>query len=513
MSKRYATPAVAIIPGCIGGRARDSADVFQQSLVRAHSAGLQRVLDAFATGSGSHSDHFAQFDTAERGQWTRLDERQKSRQVECAGDGGYHGDGTDPDAVFPRNGDESRPWSSDPRDEIRWGQYPADRPYTIYDGNYLNWFHSSPTVPTRRLAVLKEAASTLLSRMDGVNVGLVATNFDQGGSVLFPLEDIATARTGIIDSINAITPDGWSPLSETLYEAGQYFAGRAVEYGAGHGPQESAPGSRDPSSGGAAYASPLRLGCQKNHIVLLTGGTPTQDADADARIAALPDFSSLVGPGCDGAGDGACLDDMAAYLFAADLSPSLPGHQNVVTHVIGLEADMPLLASTAIRGGGTNFTSTDGSSLLAALTNTFTFVRDVQTHFAAPTVPVDSFNRLRNADDLYLAVFRPTVNTRWPGNIKKYRLRRVRWRHSGRQGPSRRRSPHRLVRPRFTQFLVIGCGRCGRLVGRRREQDPRTLVAQRLYLSRRTSAEPCWQRSSAVQRHDRRGVARNRRSR
>ena len=383
----------------------------------------QRALDAFATGSGSHSDHFAQFDTAERGQWKRLDERQKSRQVECAGDGGYHGDGTDPGAVFPRNGDESRPWSSDPRDEIRWGQYPADRPYTIYDGNYLNWFHSSPAVPTRRLAVLKEAASTLLSRMDGVNVGLMATNFDQGGSVLFPLEDIATARTGIIDSIDAITPDGWSPLSETLYEAGQYFAGRAVEYGAGHGPQESAPGARDPNSGGAAYASPLRLGCQKNHIVLLTGGTPTQDVGADARIAALPDFLSLVGPGCDGAGDGACLDDMATYLFAADLSPSLPGHQNVVTHAIGLEADMPLLASTAIRGGGTNFTSTDGSSLLAALTATFAFVRDVQTHFAAPTVPVDSFNRLRNADDLYLAVFRPTENTRWPGNIKKFRLR------------------------------------------------------------------------------------------
>ena len=383
----------------------------------------QRGLDAFTTGIGSHTDHFAQFDTAARGQWKRLDDSEKSREVECEGDGGYHGDGTDTAAVHARNGDDSGPWSFDPRDEIRWGQYPADRLYTIYDGNYLNWFYSSPAIAKARLEVLKEVATTLLSRMDGVNVGLMATNFDQGGSVIFPLQDIATARAGIIDSINAITPEGWSPLAETLYEAGQYYAGRAVEYGAGHGPQESAPGARDPNSGGAVYASPLRLGCQKNHIVLLTNGTPTLDVDADARIAALPDYSSLVGSGCDGAGDGACLDDMASYLFAADLNPSLPGRQNIVTHVIGFEADLPLLASTANRGGGRYFTTTDGSSLLAALTNAFALVRDVQTGFTAPTVPVDSFNRLRNADDLYLAVFRATETARWPGNIKRFRLR------------------------------------------------------------------------------------------
>lgn len=383
----------------------------------------RRGLDAFMAGSGGHADRLAQFDPADRGRWRRLDPRQKSRPVECRGDSGHHGGGSDPAAVHARNGDDGRPWSTDPRDEIRWGQYPADRLYTIYDGNYLNWFHAAPTVAETRIDILKKVATTLLSRMNGVAVGLAATNPDQGGSIIHPLRDIADARTDLIDAIDAITPAGASPLAETLYEAGQYYAGRAVEYGSGHGPQESALAARDANRGGAAYVSPLRSGCRRNYIVLLTAGAPSMDVDADARIAALPGFAAHTDGGCDGAGDGACLDDMAAYLFSADLDPVLPGRQSVTTFVIGFEADRPLLEATAARGGGAYFTADDTASLLAALTDTFTVVRDIRTGFAAPTVPVDQFNRSRHADDLYLAVFQAANAARWPGNVKKFRLR------------------------------------------------------------------------------------------
>ena len=171
----------------------------------------------------------------------------------------------------------------------------------------------------------------------------MATNFDQGGSVLHAIEDIDTARATLIDTVRGLTAAGGSPLAETLYEAGQYFAGRAVAYGDGHGPQVSVVESRVSNGGGADYASPMELGCQKNFIVLLTDGVPTQDVDADPSIAALPGFSSAVGSACDGTGDGACLDDMTAYLFAADLDPSSPGKQNVITYVVGFTADDPLL--------------------------------------------------------------------------------------------------------------------------------------------------------------------------
>ena len=383
----------------------------------------QMSLDAFALGIGRHTNHFAQFDAAVDGRWERLDEREKNRLVECEDDGGRHGDGTDPRAVFAQYGDVDRPWSNDPRDEISWGQRPAERLYTIYDGNWLNWFHGPPAVPETRHLVLKDVAETLLTRIDNVNVGLMATNFDQGGSVLHPIEDIDTARAALIDSVRGLTAEGWTPLAETLYEAGQYFAGRTVHYGDGRGSQVSVARSRDVDSGGARYASPMRFGCQKNFIVLLTGSAPSEDVNADNRITSLPGFSDAVGPGCDGTGDGACLDDMAAYLFAADLDPASPGQQGVVTHVVGFTADEPLLAATAARGGGAYFTTDDGASLRVALTSVATSIRETQTSFTAATVPVDGFNRLRNGDKLYLAVFRAAGNIHWPGNIKQYRLR------------------------------------------------------------------------------------------
>lgn len=43
--------------------------------------------------------------------------------------------------------------------------------------------------------------------------------------------------------------------------------------------------------------------------------------------------------------------------------------------------------------------------------------------FTPLAVPIDSFNRTRNVNDLFVGVFRPAAATRWPGNLKKYRLR------------------------------------------------------------------------------------------
>ena len=74
----------------------------------------QMSLDAFTLGIGRHTDHFAQFDAAVGGRWERLDEREKNRLVECEDDGGRHGDGTDPRAVFAQYGDVDRPWSQRP---------------------------------------------------------------------------------------------------------------------------------------------------------------------------------------------------------------------------------------------------------------------------------------------------------------------------------------------------------------------------------------------------------------
>ena len=166
-----------------------------------------------------------------------------------------------------------------------------------------------------------------------------------------------------------------------------------------------------------------KFSCQKNFTVLLTDGEPTEDTGANGKVPALPGFSTLVGNACDGSGDGMCLDDMAEYMYEADLDPNLPGKQNATTYTIGFTVDLPLLASTAVRGGGEYYTADDTASLSTALTNIITSILDTQTTFISPAVSVNSFNRTQTVNDLFISVFRASGDVHWPGNLKKYRLR------------------------------------------------------------------------------------------
>ncbi len=207
-----------------------------------------------------------------------------------------------------------------------------------------------------------------------------------------------------------------------MYEAGQYFTGRNVDYG-NVGPVMSVPASRlGGGAGGVTYSKPINYACQKNYIVLLTDGAPTRDVDAQSKIEGLPNFSSLVGPTCDGSGNGACLDDMAEYLYKADLDGSLPGVQNVTTYTIGFAVDLPLLKSTAERGGGEYKLADNTSTLANVLSEIILSIKDDATTFTAPSVPVNAFNRTQNLNDVFVSVFQPSATVHWPGNLKKYRL-------------------------------------------------------------------------------------------
>ncbi len=378
------------------------------------------AISSFSSGAGYYSDQMAQYDPGAADQWTHVEQEHKARLVECEDDRGLHGDGSGGPAVYAQDGDDDRPWSDNALDEVSWGQTPTDLTYTVYDGNYLNWFYG-PTNTSTRIQVLKDVATNLLSTLNNVNVGLMRFNESEGGPVIHAIEDISTARDSIHATISDLPASGTTPLSETLYEAGQYYAGRQVDFGNAGEPQVSVLSSRRPDNYDI-YDSPFEFGCQKNFAILLSDGVPNNDVSADTKIPALPGFSDLVGADCDGGGDGACLDDMAAYLFEADLDPDLPGQQNIITHTIGFTIDLPLLATTAARGGGSYSTANDTASLLTALTNIVISVLSTQTSFTAPTVSVDNFNRTRTLNDLYLTVFEASGNAHWPGNLKKYRL-------------------------------------------------------------------------------------------
>ena len=93
-----------------------------------------------------------------------------------------------------------------------------------------------------------------------------------------------------------------------------------------------------------------------------------------------------------------------------------------MTHTIGFEVDFPLLVSTAARGGGEYHLADDTASLSTALSGIVLSIFDNTGTFAAPAVPVNSFNRTQNLSDVFISVFQPTETARWLGNLKKYRL-------------------------------------------------------------------------------------------
>jgi type IV pilus assembly protein PilY1 len=393
----------------------------------------QAGVTALASTGQYTAQYMAQYDptnSTSGKRWEQIDASRKANLIECNADNGIHGDGNPTNERYPENGPTiaANAWdTSSGRGGFAWNARGlTGTSYTIYDGNWLNWAHG-PTGFRTRLEVVQEVTNSLLDQIGGVNVGLMTFSANsQGGYVVNAMGDIATNLTSMKNAVNGLTPGGFTPLSETLYEAAMYYMGRPVDYGTA---------SVAASRSGSNYNSPLDLSCQKNFVVFLTDGEPTQDTDADSKITSLTDsagdsFGSLVGGSCDAesypAGfspsGGQCLDELAEFMHDGDLSP-LPGAQNIDTYTIGFTVNLPILADTATRGGGQYYTADDTATLSNALTNIVTSILDTEVTFTAPTVSINALNQARNLNDLYVSVFSPSGTEHWPGNLKKYRLR------------------------------------------------------------------------------------------
>jgi type IV pilus assembly protein PilY1 len=325
--------------------------------------------------------------------------------------------------------------------------------YTLFSGNYLNYQVNPPLIGTTRMDIVQSAATSMVNSLSGVNIGLMrysdnSASFSgdqaaKGGFVAFPMSPVETSRTALNATINSYSPAGWTPLSETLFEAYRYFSGGNVLFGDTSVPALSVPGSRVGGVAGAAqYQSPISFACQKNYVVYLTDGLPTQDNQADALVAAIPDFTT-VGGTCDAttaspytssfwgpsATAGRCLAPIAQYMHNKDLRSALDGSQTVATSFIAFGNDPNLatafnqyLTPAATRGGGRAYTAGDLASLETVLTSITSGILDEASTFTAPTVAVNAFNRTQTLSDLYISVFEPSTNFHWPGNVKKFSI-------------------------------------------------------------------------------------------
>ena len=194
-------------------------------------------MTAFTTG-GFYTDNMAQYDpTNGERRWETIAAAQKTRAVECQDDHGTHGNGGA--ERYARNGANTNGYWGNVGDTqlVSWGQNPAANTYTLYSGNYLNWYYG-PTAFQTRLQVVQDVATDLLDSVNGVNVGLIYFNDvvdgdpirSEGGRVQHAMEAIATARAPMQATINALTPETYTPLSETLYEAALYYSGGPVSF-------------------------------------------------------------------------------------------------------------------------------------------------------------------------------------------------------------------------------------------------------------------------------------------
>ncbi|MDH3977328.1 MAG: PilC/PilY family type IV pilus protein [Gammaproteobacteria bacterium] len=351
--------------------------------------------------------------------WEKLPADGTENSVECAADEGIHGNGLN-SKTWAIDGIDG-PWSADPTNRIAWGTNATSA--TLFDGNWLNWQDNPPVVTTTRLDVVKDVVNSTLDSMSDVNVGVMEFNPSEGGPVIEAISDLNTSREQLKTTINALRPGGQTPISETLYEAGQYLAGRAVDYGDVNAGNRSVAESRLGNSlDSARYLSPLDSEGQNNYIVLLTDGEPSDDNSANRKIESLPGYQDLVGETCDDDIDGDCLDKMSSYLFKADLRDDVDEQQNVITHTIGFTINLELLQETAERGGGKYFVADDTATLTRALSNLAQDFTRTASLLAPAAIPVNTFDRSQRFNDVYLSLFKPASTYHWPGNLKKYRL-------------------------------------------------------------------------------------------
>jgi type IV pilus assembly protein PilY1 len=298
---------------------------------------------------------------------------------------------------------------------------PSLQQYRLFSANYVVYYNQFRTVSLgTRMSIMQDAATQLLGSLTGVNVGLMRYSNNSGsgdfrasgGYVVEAVSPIATSRANLIATVNGFSANGYTPLSETLFEAERYFSGGAVLFGNSSVPGTSVAASRLPATPtGANYDSPAEFSCQKNYVVYLTDGLPTADSEANVAINALPNFGAL-GGSCLAAGSGPdsswpdsglCLGALAQYMFNADLrsgSGNPAGKQNVRSYFIGLGSDFvdssnqlnaaySYLDNAATRGGGSAYQAGDLTELNDTLNKIFADIHRRTQSFAAPAVGVN----------------------------------------------------------------------------------------------------------------------------
>ena len=312
--------------------------------------------------------------------------------------------------------------------EFDWFNFITDAKPTLYSANYVNYYNNTAlVVPNQtKISIARSTINSIIDSFHSIRFGIMIFNNNgdadsnaggnHGGRVIMKVDTMDDARrTAMKTVVSNIVTDGWTPLSETMWEARRYYGGLSVQYG--DNDPTKLPARDLTAESGGNYISPLKYSCQKGFIIYITDGDPTNDTAANANIA------TQIGSTC----SGNCLDDLAGWMANNDVNTTLDGTQTVRTFTVSFgtgisAAGLQLLQDAATKGQGLYLNATNSSELLGALQTALANILTDTTSFAAPALSINAFNRLYNSDDVYFALFKPADTVAWDGNLKRFRL-------------------------------------------------------------------------------------------
>jgi len=168
-----------------------------------------------------------------------------------------------------------------------------------------------------------------------VRLGYMHYNYDDGGKLYNPVDDAGQDNShfeDIVETINSLRCEGWTPTDEAVYEATRYFQQTSPRYS-----QDSSTWYQDPyifrmpDPNDPSQMVDQVVPCSKSFIILITDGEPNYNED----IGSWAD-RAFVGDGWfNYSGQYSYyLDDMAYTTHTQDIRTDLDGNQTLTLYTV-----------------------------------------------------------------------------------------------------------------------------------------------------------------------------------
>ncbi|WP_020560295.1 PilC/PilY family type IV pilus protein [Thiofilum flexile] len=182
------------------------------------------------------------------------------------------------------------------------------------------------------------------------------------------------------------------------------------------------------ANGFASYKSPIAEICQKNFIVLMTDGAPSENAVKDKIKTEIFNNTKTCQTSPDFFGMGECGSELTQYLSENDQSASIEGKQAIETFTIGFgleDAAAKNYLKNLASPNGAFYTANNAEELTKAFQSIIKAAEKQSLSVSSPAYTLSSSNNLASGDEIFIPVFDSSTKPLWNGNLRKFKLSEV----------------------------------------------------------------------------------------